>query len=130
MITDPTVPLVGPRAFGKPRGWTNPLLQPEMPLPRGRRVAPDTGERRLMLAILQRAVDDYCTPETARPLKGQPKHLRPQALRHEAARWLFDDDYPCAVSCRAVCEAVGLELEAVRQSLARRRAVPGARAVA
>jgi hypothetical protein len=67
-------------------------------------------QKRLMIAVLQTAVDDYRTPAPGG---------RPARVRQQAVEWVSSTDRSWAFSFENVCEAVGLDPQALRRSLDR-----------
>ncbi len=57
-------------------------------------------ERKLLLAVLQKAVSDYLVGE------GE--------IRENAKEWLFNDDYEASLKFRFVCDCLGLDPSAFR----------------
>jgi hypothetical protein len=73
------------------------------------------GERRLMLAVLEDAVDALLKYATARDGRGR-------TLRDEAERWIEEDDTRSPFSFLNVCEALDLNPSCLRKGLARWKA--------
>jgi hypothetical protein len=67
-------------------------------------------QRRLMIAVLRTAVDDYRTAAAGR---------RPTRVHQQAIEWVSSTDRSWAFSFENVCEAVGLDPQALRRSLDR-----------
>lgn len=60
-------------------------------------------ERKLLLAVLQKAVYDFLFAE------GE--------IKESARDWIFDDDYDANLKFRFVCDCLGLEPSAVRERI-------------
>ena len=91
------------------------LFQPDMLLPsqffdRMRRRSEFDGERRLMIAILEDAVDVYCKQIGAKDARGQQ-------LFREAAEWLEATDRTWIFSFENVCDVLDLDAEYLRRGL-------------
>ncbi|MCS6894327.1 MAG: hypothetical protein NZO16_07190 [Deltaproteobacteria bacterium] len=65
-------------------------------------------ERKLLLAVLQKAVSDYLVGE------GE--------IRENARDWLFDDEFDASLKFRFVCDCLGLDPSAFRAHLRRMEA--------
>ena len=68
------------------------------------------GERRLMIAVLEDAVDVY------RKLAGATGRA-PQQLFHDAEEWIESDDRAWIFSFQNICEVLGIEAEYLRRGL-------------
>ena len=69
--------------------------------------------RRLMLAVLQTAIDDV---RSTRPLDGVD--TRSNGREHDGARaWVASEDRTWPFSFENVCEAVGIDATALRRAL-------------
>ncbi len=66
-----------------------------------------TPERRLLIAILSDAVDCY-----RKNLNGRTARAR--RLCREAEHWMLDDDRNWVFSFRNICDALGVDAEAMR----------------
>lgn len=66
------------------------------------------GERRLLTAILEEAIDSFCSSSPQR--KG----------REEAAIWLFSDDWSWCFSFRNICNALDLDAAGIRKAVLKR----------
>ena len=73
-----------------------------------------TGEQRLMIAVLEMAVDDYLKHAAARD------RLR-QGLFAEAERWIESTDRSWLYAFETVCDHLGLDVDYVRRGLRDRR---------
>jgi hypothetical protein len=71
-----------------------------------------TGERRLMLAVLEQAADDY--------LKHYAVDLRHRRLFAEAVRWIESADRSHLYCFANICDHLGLDAEYLRRGLRRR----------
>lgn len=93
------------------------VVDPEVVLPQqqGARYAlPCGGERRLMLAVLEDAINVYGWK--ANDWKGR-------TMREEVRRWFAATDYTWPFSFVNICDVLGLEAEAVRRALAQRETI-------
>jgi hypothetical protein len=68
------------------------------------------GEERLMLAVLESAVEDFQKYVLAR-------HPSGKKLFHEAEKWFLDKDSGALFSFGSVCESLGLHPDHVRKGL-------------
>jgi hypothetical protein len=68
------------------------------------------GEERLMLAVLESAVEDFQKYVLAR-------HARGKKLFQEAEEWLLDKDSEEAFSFQGICETLGLHPDHIRKGL-------------
>ena len=68
------------------------------------------GERRLMIAVLEDAVDVY------RKLAGA-RDARRQQLFHDAEEWIESDDRTWIFSFQNICDVLGIEAEYLRRGL-------------
>jgi hypothetical protein len=68
------------------------------------------GEERLMLAVLESAVEDFQKYLVAR-------HARGKKLFQEAEEWLLDNDSEEPFSFQGICEALGLHPDHIRKGL-------------
>ncbi len=84
-----------------------PDILNEAAFPRNARRAV-TPERRLLIAILADAVDCYRKNLGARTARGR-------RLCREAEHWIFSDDQTWAFSFRNICDALGVDAEAMRE---------------
>jgi hypothetical protein len=73
-----------------------------------------TGEQRLMIAVLELAVEDYMKHATARD------RLR-QGLFAEAERWIESTDRSWVYAFETICDHLGLDVDYVRRGLRGRR---------
>lgn len=73
-----------------------------------------TGEQRLMIAVLDSAVDDFLKHVAARD------RLR-QGLFAEAERWIESTDRSCLYAFETICDYLGLDVDYVRRGLRERR---------
>ena len=73
-----------------------------------------TGEQRLMIAVLEMAVDDYMKHAVARD------RLR-QGLFAEAERWIESTDRSWLYAFETICDHLSLDVEYVRRGLRTRR---------
>lgn len=62
-----------------------------------------SSERRLLVAVLQKAISDYLIGE------GE--------VRRDAENWIFSDKYEASLPFYLVCESLGLDHGALRQSI-------------
>jgi hypothetical protein len=79
------------------------------------RVTIPESERRLRLAVLEDAVRYYCTDVAT-------ADARARMLHDDAAEWFASDDHDEPFAFENVCDALGLDPDAVRRELRRRRA--------
>src|SRR5437016_14557482 len=91
------------------------LFQPDTLLPsqffdRVRRRSEHDGERRLMIAVLEDAVDVYRKQAGARD-------ARAQQLFHEAEEWIEDPDQTWLFSFQNICDVPGLDADYRRRGL-------------
>src|SRR5919204_820315 len=105
------------------------LFQPDTLLPsqffdRVRRRTEHDGERRLMIAVLEDAVDVYRKQAGARD-------ARAQQLFHEAEAWIEDSDRTWLFSFQNICDVLDIDAEYVRRGLHewKKRALGGQRRV-
>ena len=103
------------------------LFQPDTLLPsqffdRVRRRTEHDGERRLMIAVLEDAVDVYRKQAGARD-------ARAQQLFREAEEWIEDTDRTWLFSFQNICDVLGLDADYLRGGLRRwkERALEGRR---
>ena len=75
------------------------------------------GEHRLILALLQDAINCYYACLWARDKKGQE-------LFRETEQWIMERNSDCIYSFENVCEILGLNSSYLRQSLIRRKESP------
>lgn len=75
-----------------------------------RRKGMNSGERRLLAAILQDAVAVYCRDASARD--PETRHLA-----QDAARWVESTDRTWALSFERVCETLGMDARELRRCL-------------
>lgn len=68
------------------------------------------GERRLMIAVLEDAVDVY------RKLAGA-QDARRQQLFHDAEQWIESEDRSWIFSFHNICDVLGIEVEYLRRGL-------------
>src|SRR5713101_7236360 len=92
-----------------------PLFQPDTLLPsqffdRMRRRVEHDGERRLMIAVLEDAVDVYRKQAAAQEARGQ------QLLR-EAEEWIEDRDRTWLFSFENICDVLDIDAEYLRRGL-------------
>lgn len=71
-----------------------------------RRNAQWEGERRLLLAILEDAIQSFCKDS-----------LRRSKTNHEAEEWLFSDDRSWYFAFANICDILELDIAAVRRVL-------------
>ncbi len=91
------------------------LFQPDTLLPsqffdRVRRRSEHDGERRLMIAVLEDAVDVYRKQAGAQDARGQQ-------LFHEAEEWIEDPDRTWLFSFQNICDVLGLDPDYLRRGL-------------
>jgi len=91
------------------------MFQPDTLLPsqffdRVRRRSEHDGERRLMIAVLEDAVDVYRKQAGARDPRGEQ-------LFQEAEEWIEDTDRTWLFSFENICDVLGLEAEYLRRGL-------------
>ena len=108
----------------KERDYTNDdklagLFQPDTLLPsqffdRVRRRGQQEGERRLMIAVLQDAVDVYRKQATARDPRGRQ-------LFQEAEEWIEDRDRSWLFSFENICDVLDIDGDYLREGLHRWR---------
>src|SRR5213593_1506914 len=103
------------------------LFQPDTLLPsqffdRVRRRSEHDGERRLMIAVLEDAVDVYRKQAGARDPRGQQ-------LFHDAEVWIEDPDRTWLFSFQNICDVLGLDADYLRRGLRvlKERALQGRR---
>ncbi len=103
------------------------LFQPDTLLPsqffdRVRRRSEHDGERRLMIAVLEDAVDVYRKQAGARDPRGE-------ALFREAEEWIGDPDRTWLFSFENICDVLGLDADYLRRGLRawKERALEGRR---
>jgi hypothetical protein len=99
---------------------TNRLFAPDTLLAaqyfdRVRRPKSSTGEQRLMIAILEQAVDDYMTLVAARDCVRQ-------RMFADAEQWLASTDRSRLYSFETICDHLGLDVDYMRQGLRRWKA--------
>jgi hypothetical protein len=105
------------RDFGAEERMSGGLFQPDTLLPSQyfdrvrRRVHPD-GERRLMIAVLEDAVDVYRKQLAARDERGQQ-------LFREAEEWIEDADRSWLFSYQNICDVLDIDGDYLRQGLHR-----------
>lgn len=90
------------------------------PRPEGRLDGP---QRRLMVAVLQTAIDDCQGTATARAL-GLPLKITSRATR-EAIAFVESRDRTWPYSFVNICEAIGLDADALRRTISQRLAEIG-----
>ena len=78
------------------------------------------GEHRLMLALLQDAINCYYVCLWARDMKGKE-------LFRETEQWIMEKNSDCIYSFENVCKTLGLNSSYLRQSLIRRKESPQAK---
>jgi hypothetical protein len=93
------------------------VFEPDTMLPtqyfgRLRRRSDLTGERRLMFAVVEDAVDVYRKHAAA----GNPLHRR---LFAEAEAWIESDDRTWLYAFETICDHLGLDADCLRQGLRR-----------
>jgi hypothetical protein len=118
----PPDPADDPPTGGEPAGLFQPdLLLSSQYLDRMRRSAEFEPERRLMVAVLERGVNDYL------------QHIAPRdaaevEIWRDAAAWVADDDATWLYSFRRICDTLGIDPDYLRRGLyaARERARGGA----
>jgi len=91
------------------------LFQPDTLLPsqffdRVRRRSEHDGERRLMIAVLEDAVDVYRKQVGARDARGEQ-------LFREAEEWIEDPDRTWLFSFQNICDVLGLDASYLRRGL-------------
>jgi hypothetical protein len=91
------------------------LFQPDTLLPsqffdRIRRRTEHEGERRLMIAVLEDAVDVYRKQAGSRDPRGQQ-------LFTEAEQWIEDSDRTWLFSFQNICDVLGLDADYLRRGL-------------
>jgi hypothetical protein len=91
------------------------LFQPDTLLPsqffdRVRRRTEHDGERRLMIAVLEDAVDVYRKQAANRDARGQQ-------LFGEAEQWIEDPDRTWLFSFQNICDVLGLDADYLRRGL-------------
>ncbi len=103
------------------------LFQPDTLLPsqffdRVRRRSEHDGERRLMIAVLEDAVDVYRKQVGAQDARGQQ-------LFREAEEWIEDADQSWLFSFQNICDVLGLDADYLRRGLRvwKERALEGRR---
>ncbi len=103
------------------------LFQPDTLLPsqffdRVRRRSEHDGERRLMIAVLEDAVDVYRKQVGAQDARGQQ-------LFREAEEWIEDADQSWLFSFQSICDVLGLDADYLRRGLRvwKERALEGRR---
>jgi hypothetical protein len=69
-------------------------------------------EKRLMLAILQSAIEDFQKYASAQDQKGR-------LLYQEAEQWILDEDNEWFLSFNSICETLSLSPDQVRRGLLR-----------
>src|SRR6185503_16773604 len=96
------------------------LFQPDTLLPsqffdRVRRRTEHDGERRLMIAVLEDAVDVYRKQAGARDPRGEQ-------LFHEAEEWIEDQDRSWLYSFGNICDVLDIDADYLRRGLHRWKA--------
>jgi hypothetical protein len=91
------------------------LFQPDTLLPsqffdRVRRRTEHDGERRLMIAVLEDAVDVYRKQAGAKDPRGQQ-------LFHEAEEWIEDPDRSWLFSFQNICDVLDIDADYLRRGL-------------
>jgi hypothetical protein len=99
---------------------TADLFAPDTLLPaqyfdRVRRRKNSTGEQRLMVAVLEQAVDDYMS------LAGARDRVR-RRMFADAERWMESTDASRLYSFETICDHVGLDVDYMRDGLRRWKA--------
>lgn len=74
------------------------------------------GERRLLLAVLEEAVDSYCKTCGRR-------ERRSQNLHQEAEEWIFSNDRSWFLSFQNICDVLDIDADSLRQRLSNWKAV-------
>jgi len=97
-------------------------LLPSQFFDRVRRRSEHDGERRLMIAVLEDAVDVYRKQAGAQDARGQQ-------LFHEAEEWIEDADQSWLFSFQNICDVLGLDADYLRRGLRvwKERALEGRR---
>lgn len=93
------------------------IFQPDTLLPsqyfdRVRRRSEHDGERRLMIAILEDAVDVYRKQVGARDPRGK-------SLFHDAEEWIENGDKSWLFSFENICDVLGIDADYLRKGLRR-----------
>jgi hypothetical protein len=104
------------KANGAEEVWLTGLLEPHTIVPAQyfSRARTDTGEKRLMAAILQDAIDVYCKFMGAVALT---RHNR--RLLRDTIDWFYNGDEEHPFSFVNVCDALSLDAKTVRRALYR-----------
>ena len=68
------------------------------------------GERRLLLAVLEEAVDSYCKTCGRRERRSQNQH-------QEAQEWIFSNDRSWFLSFQNICDVLDIDADSLRQRL-------------
>ncbi len=89
------------------RYFVNGFVMPSQLPSRGQRKLWE-GERRLLTAILEEAIESFCSSS------------RRRKEREEAAIWLFSDDWSWCFSFRNICNALDLDAAAIRKAVLKR----------
>lgn len=75
------------------------------------RSAESEGERRLMLAVVEEAINCFCKTSLARDAHRMKLH-------QGAENWLFSDDRSWFFSFANICDVLGLDADCLRETLA------------
>jgi hypothetical protein len=97
-------------ARGLIRVEDSPVLPSQFFRHRSRTAVP--GERRLLLAIVEEAVDCYCKTCGRR-------ERRSQNLHREAEAWIFSDDRSWFLSFQNICDVLDIDAGSLRNRLGR-----------
>lgn len=80
---------------------------------------PNEAEVGLIIAVIQRAIYDYCESHGSAISGAKVQQVKVEAtLKADAERWLFADDWE-PFSFNWCCQAVGVSAEAIRDELAK-----------
>jgi hypothetical protein len=104
-------------AFSDLGNFRDTELQPDIVLPvqffaRQKIDAPIEGEKRLMLAVLEDAVNSYQRYADATRVRGR-------RLFWETCEWFYDDDVEWPFSFLRICELLGIDASYFRRGLVR-----------
>jgi len=91
----------------------DPMLPAQMPL---RQKVVNTGEKRLMLAVLEDAVKCALMEPVPRTWRCGPPDARGRPW-DEALRWMLDTDWDWPFSFVNICETLKISPDAVRESI-------------
>lgn len=100
-------------AMGLAPSWADEVLTPEQFfLPASDSLATWTGERRLLLAILQDAVDTFFRYRLSQTVRGR-------RLFRETVQWFLEKDQAWLCSFESICAHLGFDADYIRLGLKR-----------